>query len=90
MEYKKSHCYSIASYAGKPNHVSIILGIEEPETNLHPQAQRMLIHSLQNSRQACETQAIFATHSTVVIDALNHDDIVLVRKVKGFKARFSF
>lgn len=70
------------------NHVSIILGIEEPETNLHPQAQRMLIHSLQNSRQACETQAIFATHSTVVIDALNHDDIVLVRKVKDSKRGF--
>ena len=64
------------------NNVSIILGIEEPETNLHPQAQRMLINSLKNSRQSCETQAIFATHSTVIVDALNHDDIVLVRKVK--------
>ena len=63
------------------NNASIILGIEEPETNLHPQAQRMLIESLQKSRQSCETQAIFATHSTVIIDALDHMDIVLVRKV---------
>ena len=70
------------------NRVSIILGIEEPETNLHPQAQRMLIHSLQKSRQECETQAVFATHSTVIIDALNHDDIVLVRKVKDSKRGF--
>ena len=72
------------------NQVSIVLGIEEPETNLHPQAQRMLINSLKNSRQSCETQAVFATHSTVIVDALNHDDIVLVRKVKddsrGFRS----
>lgn len=53
---------------------SIVLGIEEPETNLHPQAQRMLINSLKTGRQTCETQAIFATHSTIV-DALDHDDI---------------
>ena len=64
------------------NNTSIVLGIEEPETNLHPQAQRMLINSLKTSRQICETQAVFATHSTVIVDALNHDDIVLVRKVK--------
>lgn len=70
------------------NQVSIILGIEEPETNLHPQAQRMLINSLKNSRQSCETQAIFATHSTVIVDALNHDDIVLVRKVKDANRGF--
>ena len=72
------------------NQVSIVLGIEEPETNLHPQAQRMLINSLKNSRQSCETQAVFATHSTVIVDALDHDDIVLVRKVKddnrGFRS----
>lgn len=61
---------------------SIVLGIEEPETNLHPQAQRMLINSLKTGRQTCETQAIFATHSTVIVDALDHDDIVLVRKVR--------
>lgn len=64
------------------SNTSIVLGIEEPETNLHPQAQRMLINSLKTGRQNCETQAIFATHSTVIVDALNHDDIVLVRKVK--------
>jgi len=70
------------------NNVSIILGIEEPEINLHPQAQKMMINSLKNSRQSCETQAIFATHSTVIIDALDHDDIVLVRKVKDERRGF--
>lgn len=67
---------------------SIILGIEEPETNLHPQAQKMLINSLKNARQTRETQAVFATHSTVIVDALSHDDIVLVRKVKDDKRGF--
>ena len=74
----------------KNNTDSIILGIEEPETNLHPQAQKRLIASILNNRQDFETQAIFATHSTVIIDALDHEDIVLVRRVndeqRGFKS----
>lgn len=74
----------------KNNTVSIILGIEEPETNLHPQAQKRLIASILNNRQEFETQAIFTTHSTVIIDALDHEDIVLVRKVndekRGYKS----
>ena len=74
----------------KNNTDSIILGIEEPETNLHPQAQKRLIASILNNRQDFETQAIFATHSTVIVDALDHEDIVLVRRVndeqRGFKS----
>lgn len=77
----------------KNNTDSIILGIEEPETNLHPQAQKRLIASILNNRQEFETQAIFATHSTVIVDALNHEDIVLVRRVsddqRGFKTAVS-
>lgn len=74
----------------KNNTDSIILGIEEHETNLHPQAQKRLIASILNNRQESETQAIFATHSTVIVDALDHEDIVLVRRVndeqRGFKS----
>ena len=70
------------------NGVSIVLGIEEPETNLHPQAQRQLIDSLKKARQSCETQAVFATHSTVIVDALEHEDIVLVRKIKDTNRDF--
>lgn len=70
------------------NNVSIVLGIEEPETNLHPQAQKKLIASLKENRQDCETQAIFATHSTVIVDALEHQDIVLVRREKDEKRGF--
>lgn len=72
----------------KINNVSIVLGIEEPETNLHPQAQKKLIASLKQKRQECETQTIIATHSTVIIDELEHDDIVLVRRVFDKKRGF--
>lgn len=60
---------------------SIVLGLEEPETNLHPQAQRRFIDSLKKDLFDSETQAIFTTHSTVLIDELNHDDIILVRRI---------
>lgn len=74
----------------KNNTDSIILGIEEPETNLHPQAQKRLIASILKNRQDFETQAIFTTHSTVIVDALEHEDIVLVKRVndeqRGFRS----
>ena len=60
---------------------SIVLGIEEPETNLHPQAQKRFIYSLKNNLQSYETQTIFTTHSTVLINELSHDDILLVRRL---------
>lgn len=60
--------------------MNVILGIEEPETNLHPQAQKKLISSIKNNRQSTEVQAIMATHSTVIIDELNHDDIILATR----------
>lgn len=60
---------------------NIILGIEEPETNLHPQAQKRFISSLKNKLHSNEMQTIFTTHSTVLIDELNHQDILLVRRV---------
>lgn len=59
---------------------SIVLGIEEPETNLHPQAQKRFILSLKQQLQTNETQTIFTTHSTVLINELQHDDILLVRR----------
>lgn len=72
----------------KNNSINIILGIEEPETNLHPQAQKKLIASLKRNRQDCETQAIFATHSPVIVDELNHQEIILVRREKDQKRGF--
>ena len=62
------------------NNGSIILGIEEPETNLHPQAQKRFIMSLKEQLHSNETQTIFTTHSTVLVDSLGHDDILLIRR----------
>ena len=60
---------------------SIVLGIEEPEINLHPQAQKRFIMYLSESSSMDETQTIFTTHSTVLVDELRHDDILLVRRI---------
>lgn len=68
----------------------IILGLEEPETNLHPQAQRELINSIKNTSPDEYTQVLLTTHSTVIVDNVDHKHITLVRKVKdeqrGFKS----
>lgn len=67
---------------------SIVLGIEEPETNLHPQAQKRFIMSLKEKLHENETQTIFTTHSTVLVDALGHDEILLVRRSNDSKRGF--
>lgn len=67
---------------------NIILGIEEPEVNLHPQAQKRFIMSLRESLNDKEIQTIFTTHSTVMIDSLGHDDIILVRRIPDNKRDF--
>ena len=68
----------------------IILGLEEPETNLHPQAQRELVNSIKNTSPEEYTQVLLTTHSTVIVDNIDHKHITLVRKVKdsqrGFKS----
>lgn len=72
----------------KAANVNVILGLEEPETNLHPHAQKKLIASIKHNRQETEVQAIMATHSTVIIDELKHEDIILTRRVKDAKRVF--
>lgn len=56
-----------------------ILGIEEPEQNLHPQAQRSLLAALRE----LPLQIIFTTHSTVMIDSLDHEEVALCRRSKS-------
>lgn len=67
---------------------SVVLGIEEPETNLHPQAQKRFILSLRSNLHSNETQTIFTTHSTVLVNELAHNDILLIRRVADIKRGF--
>ncbi|WP_191090687.1 ATP-dependent nuclease [Niallia endozanthoxylica] len=77
-------------YLAEIKHNNIILGIEEPEINLHPQAQRQFIKSIKENNEAIhEIQTIFTTHSAVIVDQLEHNELILFRKVedrsRGFK-----
>lgn len=65
------------------SNVNYLVGIEEPELNMHPQAQRQLIETLKSSEKYPRTQFILTTHSTVIIDKLGHTSIVLCRKIKA-------
>lgn len=76
----------------KMKHKRFILGIEEPETNLHPHAQREVISAL--AREAVSDQAgiqvFLTTHSAAVVDELDHHNIVLFRRAKSTSASRSF
>lgn len=78
-------------YIASLNDKNVIIGLEEPESNLHPQSQRELIYSLTGIDEAVDSsQVIMTTHSPVLIDELEHDQVVLVRKTfdekRGFKS----
>ena len=59
--------------------VTFILGFEEPEQNLHPQAQKQLMRSLTEMN----LQVVFTTHSPTIVDALDHEHVVLCRRTTG-------
>lgn len=79
---------AIHRYLAELNHSNFIIGIEEPEINLHPQGQKELIYSLLDEVANNNIQIIFSTHSTVLIDQLDHTKIVLIRKVRDTKRKF--
>lgn len=61
------------------------MGIEEPESNMHPQAQRKFVEALKDNKHYPNTQFVLTTHSTVIIDRIGHESIALCRKKKGEK-----
>lgn len=67
---------ALYSYLAELKGTKYILGIEEPEQNLHPQAQREMLSNLRK----LPLQVLFTTHSTVLLDELRHHEVVLCRK----------
>lgn len=68
--------FALYNYLSQINGKDYIIGFEEPEQNLHPQAQVNLIEELRDSG----LQVLFTTHSPLIIDELNHEEVALCRK----------
>lgn len=75
--------FAISLAISMDSETSYLVGIEEPELNMHPQAQRQLIDSLKDQQRYPNTQFVLTTHSPVMIDKLGHTAIALCRKKKG-------
>ena len=71
--------FALYAYLAELQSKTFVLGMEEPEQNLHPQAQRQLI----NRMMSLGLQVLFTTHSPTVVDSLDHEQVVLCRRVKG-------
>lgn len=68
--------FALYAYLAKLEEKSYLLGLEEPEQNLHPQAQKQLMRNL----KAMGLQVVFTTHSPTIVDMLDHEDVVLCRR----------
>jgi len=73
----------------KLKHNNFVLGIEEPEVNLHPQSQKELISEFRKNSEEHNLQIFFTTHSAVIIDQLQHSEIISFKRKedlnRGFK-----
>lgn len=79
---------AIYRYLAELQHTNIVIGLEEPETNLHPQGQKELIYTLLDQVQKSKIQVLFTTHSTVLVDQLDHTKILLIRKINDIQRAF--
>ena len=82
---------SLYNLLGKAREENIIIGLEEPETNLHPQAQKELISYFKDLVvNESILQLFFTTHSSNMVDEVDHTDIIIFKKVsdaiRGFKS----
>ena len=65
--------------------VGTIYAIEEPETALHHDNQRSMIHALQDLSQRRNVQVIITTHSASVVKELDLDCVRVIRMENGKK-----
>lgn len=70
---------ALYAYLAELQSRTFILGVEEPEQNLHPQAQRQLVKRISN----LGLQVLLTTHSSTVVDSLGHEDVLLCRRIPG-------
>lgn len=82
---------SLYNLLGKAREENIIIGLEEPETNLHPQAQKELISYFKELVNAQNIlQLFFTTHSPNMVDQVDHTDIIIFKKIvdqsRGFRS----
>lgn len=56
---------------------------------MHPQAQKRFIKFLRNNHNEYEKQTFFTTHSTVLVDELKYNEILLVRRQKDNTRSFT-
>ncbi|BCS94751.1 hypothetical protein DSLASN_03830 [Desulfoluna limicola] len=85
---------ALYSLLGKLKNENIVIGLEEPETNLHPQAQREIIFAFNKLvKEQKILQFFFTTHSSELIDQVDHSQVTLYRKhadtKRGFKSSVS-
>lgn len=72
---------SLYNQLAESRNKNIIIGLEEPETNLHPQAQKELIDYFKNLvTENNILHFLFTTHSAVMIDQVQHTEIILFSK----------
>lgn len=72
----------LAAKNGEEEHLSNdIFGIEEPETYLHPGAQRDLLDSLNTI--ASSSQVLITTHSPVFAGATEPERLIWIKKIQG-------
>lgn len=69
---------SIGDESGRQASKSAYFIFEEPELYLHPQAQRVLLSSLETLSQS--SQVVLCTHSSALLSLENYKSIAIVRK----------
>lgn len=71
--------FALYAYLAELENTNYILGFEEPEQNLHPQAQQQLIRNLGK----LGLQVVFTTHSPTIVDTLDHEQVVVCKRCKS-------
>lgn len=65
------------------NAPDIIYAIEEPETSQHYEHQKILIESLKQLAESKNTQIIITTHSSLIVKALNFENLRLIENTNN-------